>query len=413
MASKIKVHGLAQGRTVLGIINAYLVLNPNATKEDLDNAFPSSLNPGHGKSIFADLAKKDEVKNLEHNYFEKDDEAIKLNDGTSLALCEAWPKEAFLKAVEKAKEYGIEVSEFHKTSYPGQKGSFWFEKLNGFDSDNQLFKSFLLSDEVMKTIKEETPKDQTPKEETPVNASSSKIDLNKKEEPKTVSNDFAKTHQFLPKEELGNPNVRCDSGFWLMLLAILLLLAIFLFCLKDCGTYCPQCDNSKEEQAKALALKQKMYDDSVAQAKLKEELAIKKQKEDSIRKIMEEASSKEAISNAIANAVEQGISSNTSRIRFAQNSAEISKESNMMIEGILKFLLDNKDIRLKIIGHSSPEGDSAYNVELSKQRAESVVKQLIKLGVDASRLEFDGVGANQQCSDVPEENRRIEVKKID
>ena len=42
MPSKVRVYGKAQNRTVLGIINAYLVMYPHATKEDLDKAFPSS-----------------------------------------------------------------------------------------------------------------------------------------------------------------------------------------------------------------------------------------------------------------------------------------------------------------------------------------------------------------------------------
>ena len=38
MDSKIKVHGRAQSRTVLGIVEAYLLLHPESTKEDLDKA---------------------------------------------------------------------------------------------------------------------------------------------------------------------------------------------------------------------------------------------------------------------------------------------------------------------------------------------------------------------------------------
>ena len=44
MASKIRVYGKAQNRTVLGIINAYLVMYPHATLADLRKAFPDSLN---------------------------------------------------------------------------------------------------------------------------------------------------------------------------------------------------------------------------------------------------------------------------------------------------------------------------------------------------------------------------------
>lgn len=39
MANKIRVHGKAQNRTVFGIVNAYLVMHPKATLEELKAAF--------------------------------------------------------------------------------------------------------------------------------------------------------------------------------------------------------------------------------------------------------------------------------------------------------------------------------------------------------------------------------------
>lgn len=48
MLNKIRVHGKAQNRTVLGIVNAYLIMHPQATLEELKTAFPDSLNPGSG-----------------------------------------------------------------------------------------------------------------------------------------------------------------------------------------------------------------------------------------------------------------------------------------------------------------------------------------------------------------------------
>ena len=53
MASKVRVYGKAQNRTALGIVNAYLVMYPHATAEDLNKAFPLELQ-SHGtwKSLF-------------------------------------------------------------------------------------------------------------------------------------------------------------------------------------------------------------------------------------------------------------------------------------------------------------------------------------------------------------------------
>lgn len=48
MASKIRVYGKAQNRTVLGLVHAYMTMFPHATLEDLRKAFPNSLNPDKG-----------------------------------------------------------------------------------------------------------------------------------------------------------------------------------------------------------------------------------------------------------------------------------------------------------------------------------------------------------------------------
>ena len=71
MDSKIKVHGKAQSRTVLGIVEAYLLLHPESTKEDLDKAFPETLSSAAGESLFLDVKNKDSVKNYEKRYFDK------------------------------------------------------------------------------------------------------------------------------------------------------------------------------------------------------------------------------------------------------------------------------------------------------------------------------------------------------
>ena len=55
--AKVKVYVKAQNRLVLGIVNAYMIINPKTTFEDLRKAFPSELNPDKGVKenfIYAD-----------------------------------------------------------------------------------------------------------------------------------------------------------------------------------------------------------------------------------------------------------------------------------------------------------------------------------------------------------------------
>ena len=72
----------------------------------------------------------------------------------------------------------------------------------------------------------------------------------------------------------------------------------------------------------------------------------------------------------------------------------------------------NPSIKLQLVGHTSAEGDAAYNQKLSEDRAQAAVDFMISHGgVDASRLEAIGKGSSEPKN--PEnptapENRRTE-----
>jgi OmpA-OmpF porin, OOP family len=68
--------------------------------------------------------------------------------------------------------------------------------------------------------------------------------------------------------------------------------------------------------------------------------------------------------------------------------------------------------RFVIEGHTDSIGGRAYNLDLSRRRAEAVVNYLTSLGVDRSRLEVRGYGFDQPLDGVSagaEENRRVEA----
>jgi OOP family OmpA-OmpF porin len=70
---------------------------------------------------------------------------------------------------------------------------------------------------------------------------------------------------------------------------------------------------------------------------------------------------------------------------------------------------------VKITGHTDSSGKPAYNQKLSVKRAEAVRAYLISLGVDASKLEVAGMGADKPIADNKTKegrakNRRVEVE---
>jgi OOP family OmpA-OmpF porin len=74
-------------------------------------------------------------------------------------------------------------------------------------------------------------------------------------------------------------------------------------------------------------------------------------------------------------------------------------------------------MRVAISGHTDNVGDRVHNVELSKQRADSVKTYLVGQGVEASRIDTRGAGPDEPIADNKQaagrqKNRRIEFKML-
>lgn len=132
MDAKIKVYGKAQNRTALGILHAYLRLNPKAGLAELRAAFPNSLCPDAGvKQLFLPVAEAETFNANISLYFTKPDEVLTLSDGTDIAFAQVWSKTSLENLIERAKGYGIEVAEVSKTG-TFEKGGYRLEYINGY-----------------------------------------------------------------------------------------------------------------------------------------------------------------------------------------------------------------------------------------------------------------------------------------
>jgi outer membrane protein OmpA-like peptidoglycan-associated protein len=104
-------------------------------------------------------------------------------------------------------------------------------------------------------------------------------------------------------------------------------------------------------------------------------------------------------------------------IYFDTGSAEIKQESASMLEEIAKLLKERPSLKLLVVGHTDSEGGYDYNIRLSMDRAESVVKSLMKqYEIDGNRMKAAGVGylSPVASNDTPEgrtKNRRVELVK--
>lgn len=106
----------------------------------------------------------------------------------------------------------------------------------------------------------------------------------------------------------------------------------------------------------------------------------------------------------------------THGINFDYNKATIKPESMGTLNMVVNIMKENPGIKFEIGGYTDSDGDDQYNLRLSDQRAAAVLKQLVSMGVDASRLTSKGYGEANPISDNTSSegkanNRRVEFVK--
>ena len=314
MASKVRVYGKAQNRTALGIVNAYLVMYPHASLEDLRKAFPDRLNnwkiKGKDSMMFVSDKEKDLILSkygdagvYEENFLSKPEEVMKLQDGTIVSMRGGWSKEDFEALVNWAKQYDIEVAEF-KPSKPFEKGGFVLEYLNGYVPPVPVAKK---------------------------------------------------------------PN----WWLWLLIAAAIIIVLAFLL-MRSCN---------KEPK--------------VVEKVVTETVVV----HDTVTVYLEQI---------------EEIEKNFNAAKFEAGKADLNDDAKFVLHDLVKILNKQPQLRLKIEGHTSDEGDATFNQKLSENRAKAVVDFLISKGIAADRLEYEGKGSSEPLDPNNREvNRRTEIIVIE
>ena len=104
-------------------------------------------------------------------------------------------------------------------------------------------------------------------------------------------------------------------------------------------------------------------------------------------------------------------------VKFDFNQATIKPESEPVLKEVGELLQQDASLRLQIEGHTDNVGKPAYNLDLSKKRAESVKTFLVtNHKIDAARLTTTGFGdtrpiAKNDTDPGRAQNRRVELVK--
>lgn len=109
--------------------------------------------------------------------------------------------------------------------------------------------------------------------------------------------------------------------------------------------------------------------------------------------------------------VDKGIWFDFDRLQFASASAMISENSMAQITAIGEILRAYPQAAIKIGGYTDNAGDPNANLVLSSERAKAVKAALIAQGIDESRIESEGYGAQYPAADNATEEGRAKNRR--
>jgi outer membrane protein OmpA-like peptidoglycan-associated protein len=103
------------------------------------------------------------------------------------------------------------------------------------------------------------------------------------------------------------------------------------------------------------------------------------------------------------------------QIKFKFDSAQILPESSTILNAVAGILKEHPDIQqVRVEGHTDNQGKPIYNRGLSRRRAASVVKWLVKReGIEASRLTSEGFGQSRPIDSNSTEEGRKENRRVE
>jgi OOP family OmpA-OmpF porin len=108
----------------------------------------------------------------------------------------------------------------------------------------------------------------------------------------------------------------------------------------------------------------------------------------------------------------------TVRVHFAFDSAELTPEARELLDGVAARLNELQFVGGEVAGHTDSIGDEAFNMGLSKRRAQAVLDYLESKGVAPGRMTAVGYGESKPIADNATEegralNRRVVIRRTD
>ena len=97
---------------------------------------------------------------------------------------------------------------------------------------------------------------------------------------------------------------------------------------------------------------------------------------------------------------------------FSRGSSQLSDNAKSILDRLVELLLIDETLSVKFIGHTSTDGDAAFNLQLSKERAKAAANYIERKGISFIRIGHEGRGFSElknKYDPTSEENCRIEI----
>jgi outer membrane protein OmpA-like peptidoglycan-associated protein len=106
------------------------------------------------------------------------------------------------------------------------------------------------------------------------------------------------------------------------------------------------------------------------------------------------------------------------RLLFDTGKATLQPASQEQLTNIAAILKAYPQVRIRLGGYTDNTGDAAANLRLSEERADNVMAELVRLGIDPTRVSAKGYGdenpiADNSTEEGRQKNRRISLRVTD